>query len=99
MDRYGIPEQVWQSILSTIRQNTRISSIILFGSRAKGNFKDGSDIDLAIKGTELDTGDIVSISVHLDELELPWKIDLVNFSVIADKALIDHIDRRGIILD
>jgi type I restriction enzyme S subunit len=68
----------------------------LFGSRAKGNYKPGSDIDIALWGDELNAKDILSLHVSWNELELPYKLDLLNYTAIKEPALKEHIDRVGI---
>lgn len=96
MHKYGIPLELWDSIISTIQSSEKVSGIILFGSRAKGNYKNGSDIDFALVGKELSTKDIITISAALDDLDLPWQIDLVIFDKITEVSLTEHIKRCGI---
>jgi len=71
---------------------------VLFGSRAKGNCKPGSDVDIALKGDGLKFKDILEMSVELDQLGLPYMFDLVIYSRIDQKSPPDHIDRLGISL-
>ena len=85
-----------KKIKDTILQNSKIKKIILFGSRAKGTAKDSSDIDLSLVGDNLHFKDICEISSKLDEINLPYKIDLVNYDKISNKKLKEHIDRVGI---
>jgi predicted nucleotidyltransferase len=77
-------------------ENAKVETAIIFGSRAKGNYKEGSDIDIVIKGLELNFEDRLNLMQKLDELGLPYKIDLINYYNITDLDLIDHIDRIGI---
>ncbi|MBN2637466.1 MAG: nucleotidyltransferase domain-containing protein [Bacteroidales bacterium] len=69
---------------------------MLFGSRAKGNYNRGSDIDLTIKGDNLTLNDVLDLSIDLDDLMLPYKFDLIIYDRIKEKDLIDHILRVGI---
>lgn len=96
--RYGIKQETWDKITGILRSNPAVEEVILFGSRAKGNFKDGSDIDICVKGTSLSDRDIIVLANELDELNLPWEIDLLRYEEISDKAVIEHIDRVGIVL-
>jgi uncharacterized protein len=96
MHKYGIPHELWDRIISTIQRSEKVTGIILFGSRAKGNYTNGSDIDLALKGKDLSTKDIITISSALDELDLPWQIDLVIFDKVTAASLTEHIKRCGI---
>ena len=72
-----------------------VEQVVLYGSRAKGSYREGSDIDLAVKG-KLTFDNLVKMSVNLDDLNLPWKIDLSLYSQIKNRDLLDHIDRVGI---
>jgi predicted nucleotidyltransferase len=95
---YGIDDTIWERILSILKAHSAIEQIILFGSRAKGNFRNGSDIDLALKGKALSADDILDLRLTLDELNLPWEIDLLHYEAITDPAVKEHIDRVGILL-
>jgi len=96
MLRYGIEDSIWERILSVLKANASIKQIILFGSRAKGNFRNGSDIDLALKGKSISADDVLDLRLKLDELNLPWEIDLLHYETITDPAVKEHIDRVGI---
>ena len=70
--------------------------MILFGSRAKGNFREGSDIDIALKGEETTHDQRDEILRKYDALFIPWKLDLVVYRSIKEPNLREHIDRVGI---
>lgn len=89
----GIPERYSGQIIKVLKQ-TPIQVATLFGSRAIGTFKNGSDIDIAVSGN-LGAKDFGLILVKIDELELPWKIDLLNFEKLNNTNLIDHIKNKG----
>lgn len=74
------------------------TEVVLFGSRAKGNYREGSDIDLALKGPNLDLGAKDSLLARYDKLLLPWKLDVIVYSLIEEPALKEHIDRVGVLL-
>lgn len=67
-----------------------IKNPIIFGSRAKGNYKKGSDIDIAIVGDELKANYILN-----EEVNLPYYFDVVNLEKITNKELLEHIKRVG----
>ncbi|HOT15951.1 MAG TPA: nucleotidyltransferase domain-containing protein [Bacteroidales bacterium] len=94
----GISDHTLSLILKVVQENPKVSEVILFGSRAKGNFVSGSDIDLALKGNEINLNDILELSVNLDKLNLPYKFDLIIYDRIQESALIEHITRNGICL-
>lgn len=94
----GIPAEDLESLIEILMKNKNIEEIILFGSRAKGTYTNGSDIDLTIKGDKLKLHDILDAQIELDKLALPWKVDLNIYNRINEPALIEHINRVGIIL-
>ena len=94
--KYGIPDSVLNEINSVFFQSKKVEKLVLFGSRAKGNFKTGSDIDLAVFGSDLNFSDYLQLSIKLDELELLHKIDLLRFETIENVDLKNHINRVGI---
>ena len=96
IESYGIKEKDWVSILSIIKKSEKIEHVILYGSRAKGNFKYNSDIDLVLVGQEISFLELANIENELDDLLLPYKIDLSLYHTIDNPDLIAHIDRVGI---
>jgi predicted nucleotidyltransferase len=72
-----------------------ISEVILYGSRAKGTHRPGSDLDLTLKGDVLTTNQLMDISGRIDDLLLPYEVDLSIFKHIDNPDLIDHINRVG----
>lgn len=95
---YGISSADIQQVISVIAKNQKIEKIILFGSRAKGNFRNGSDVDLSLKGNGININDVLDISIDIDNLSLPYKFDFVIYDRINEEALLEHINRVGIIL-
>lgn len=91
---FGISQNALDKIKFVLFSVQGIEQVILYGSRAKGNYKEGSDIDLVIKGN-LTFDDLVKISVSLDDLNLPWKIDLSLYSQIKNEKLLEHINKVG----
>jgi predicted nucleotidyltransferase len=91
-------EEDINNVLFLLRKNSKINKIILFGSRAKGTYKTGSDIDLALIGPGLNLNDVLDASVEIEKLSLPYKFDLIIFEKIKEEALIEHIKRVGIVL-
>ena len=93
LEHSGLSEQDVQSIREALRHFTKINEAILYGSRAKGNYRPGSDIDLTLKGNELSHRDLLDNELALDDLLLPYKIDLSLYHQLDNLQLIDHIDR------
>lgn len=91
----GLNPEVWERIVTVFSRYPQISEAILYGSRAKGTYQPGSDIDLSLKGDQLNLPILNKISNELDELLLPYMIDLSIYSQIKNHDLLDHIDRVG----
>lgn len=96
--KYGIKDNIWESIISVFSKHKKIERVILYGSRAKGNYKNGSDIDLTLVGKDISIEDLNSIHLELDELYLPYSFDISVFDKLENKDLIEHINRVGIII-
>ena len=94
---FGLPENHIKLIRSVFEKYTDVSKVILYGSRAKGNFRTGSDIDLTMTGEKLDFDTLLRISTELDDLLLPYNIDLSLFNLIDNKELKEHINGVGVV--
>lgn len=94
---YGLKAEIIESIHQVFRSYPQIREVILFGSRSKGNFREGSDIDLAIKGTDIDLALLSRLDTKLDDLMLPYTFDLLSYPSLKNKALISQIDSTGVI--
>lgn len=94
--KFGLNDNTIEGIQKVLASNPKIDEVFVFGSRAKGNYKEGSDIDLAIKGRNINLDDILKLHGQLDDLNLPYKMDLLDYATIKEKALVEHIDRVGI---
>lgn len=71
---------------------------MIFGSRAKGNYKPGSDVDIALRGENITLNTVNKISFALnEESNMPYQFDVLNYHSIREPALCEHIDRVGIV--
>ena len=95
--RFGLKENIILSIQGVFASFPEVDEVILYGSRAKGNYKPGSDIDLTMKGTNLNLSLVNSINIKLDDLLLPYTFDLSVFNHINNPDLLDHISRLGVV--
>ena len=96
LESCGLPRKVIKKILYIFEQCSDIDQVRLYGSRAKGNYHNGSDIDLAIMGDRINFSQLLKIERALDDLLLPYKIDISLYMQIENKDLLDHINRVGI---
>lgn len=94
---YGLPDQVIERMQRVFARYPQITRVVLYGSRAKGNFRDGSDIDLTVEGADVTLSMMLAIENELDDLLLPYKIDLSLRHQIEDPDLKDHISRVGLV--
>lgn len=95
VDRFGIPSESFKMIISILKKNNKIKEIYLFGSRAKGNYKKGSDIDIAIVADSFSFEELNQIRVEINDLILPYKVDVIDFNKISNSDLKEHILRVG----
>jgi len=93
--RFGLPEEAILEIKSVLALYPEVEKAILYGSRAMGNFKPGSDIDLTLTGEKLTHSHLLGIMSDLDDLLLPWMIDLSLYADLEHSGLREHIDRVG----
>jgi predicted nucleotidyltransferase len=95
---YGLKDKTVQDIKSIFSKNPLIEKVILYGSRAKGNYRTGSDIDITLFGKNLTLDNTVyPLMDKLDELYLPYTFDISIYSQIDNPDLIDHIKRVGVV--
>lgn len=96
-NNFGLLESDLISIFKIISSQEKVEKAVIFGSLAKGNFKNGSDVDLALKGKNLDFDTLSEISYLLnEETNMPHKFDIANYHSIQEPELIRHIDRVGV---
>ena len=91
----GLSKEVMKRIVTVFSQHPQIVEVVLYGSRAKGNYHPGSDIDLSLKGDQLNLKILNQISNNLDDLLLPYMFDLSIFQQIENRDLLEHIERVG----
>ena len=95
--RFGLKEPSIRKICGVFAKYPQIEKAVIYGSRAKGNYKNGSDIDLTLYGgNDLTLPVLYAIMDQIDDLLLPYTIDLSLFSSISDPDVIEHIQRVGV---
>lgn len=97
-NRFGIYEKSYSLILDTLSQYSDIDKALIFGSRTKGNFKKGSDIDIAVYGSKLNNKTVLDLSAALNErIPIPYFCDVVAPENLENQNLVEHINRLGIV--
>jgi predicted nucleotidyltransferase len=94
-DAFGLPMAAHEQILAVLSDYPEVIRVTVFGSRAKGSFRPGSDIDLCLDAPEMSMRRRLELETRLDDLLLPWKIDLLLRHEIDNPALLEHIVRVG----
>lgn len=92
----GLTDSQFSELTQILAICPNIEEAIVYGSRAKGNYKPYSDVELTLKGEHLTWHDLCSIETMLDESSLPYQFDLSDYKTLSNPDLIDHINRRGI---
>ena len=95
MTTTGLDNSDIKKIQSVFNLHPEIEKAILFGSRAKGNHKPASDIDLTLVGNDLTLTIQQTIENELDDLLLPYKFDVSIYHTISSNELLNHIERVG----
>lgn len=95
-NKYGIKEEIYQEMLMIFKEIQQVNQVILFGSRAKGNYKPTSDIDLAVELTDDDKK--LLLIRKLDQMRCALKFDVLNQKQIKNEQLIHDIEKEGIVI-
>lgn len=93
---YGLLDRDIKYIIKALEQHDEIEKAIIFGSRAMGNYKKGSDVDIAIIGESVNRSIIYKLDDCLNEVyPLPYFFDIIQYNAITNENLINHIDNEG----
>lgn len=95
MAEFGLPETTVNTIRRILAEVPAVEKAVIYGSRAKGNYRPGSDIDLSLFGAALDLEILGEIAARLDESPIPYQVDLSIFDRIDHAGLREHIERVG----
>jgi predicted nucleotidyltransferase len=95
--RYGLKNVTIENINNIFTKYPQIEQAVLYGSRAKGNYKNGSDIDLGLYGNKLTLFLVNKVINEIDDLLLPYTFDISIFNHISNSALVEHINRVGVV--
>ena len=93
---FGLDVDTLRNIRKTIAQFPHIEKVLIYGSRAKGNYKAGSDIDITLVAEDLTLkNSVYPLSTALDDLYLPYTFDISIFDQLENPDFVDHILRVG----
>ena len=94
--KYGLDDKYFNALISVFPRHPEVDSVILYGSRAKGNYKPFSDIDITLKGKTLTRQLLGRIFTEIDDLLLPYFLDISIYNKLTDKGFIEAIDKTGV---
>lgn len=96
MHTYGISQKSFELIIEALNARSEVERAVLFGSRALGTARPGSDIDLAIYGINVNPRIASELSRELNERRpIPYKIDVLSYEHTDHQDLKRHIDAHG----
>lgn len=98
MSTTGLTPEQLVLLQQVFKKHPEVATVKIYGSRAKGNFNDRSDVDLVLLGTGIDRHLVADLLMDLADTDLPYTVDLQNYSDIKNRALIEHIDRVGLVI-
>ena len=94
---FGLTALEMDTINAILERHPEVLEALIFGSRAMGRHRTGSDVDIALKGEKLTLNTVSKIIYELnEETNLPYMFDILNYHTINEPALTDHIDRVGL---
>lgn len=90
---FGLSEKTRKMMIEALERHKEIQKAVVFGSRAMGNYKNGSDVDLALYGPSITQNTVNQLSTVLnEELPLPYYFDIIHYESISSKPFKEHID-------
>jgi len=98
MSKTGLTPEQLALLQQVFKKHPEVETVKLYGSRAKGSFHDRSDIDLVVLGAGIDRFLVADLLMDLADADLPYAVDLQNYGEIKNRALIEHIDRVGLVI-
>ena len=97
--QYGLTEQDLRTLKKIFLETPQVEKVILFGSRAMGNYKPGSDVDLAISGSNINFDVVSRLHARLEEQSpMPYFFDVVDLNHLEHPGLAEHIQKQGVII-
>lgn len=93
--KFGLKEETISKINSVFQLHPEVEEVIIYGSRAKGNYRNGSDIDLTLTGLALNYDILSKINLEIDDLNTPYLFDISIFQKLNAPDLEAHIKRIG----
>lgn len=93
--KFGLSQTTIEKIHSVFENHSEIAEVLIYGSRAKGNYREGSDIDISLKGKNLSQAVLSKLHWEIDDLNTPYFYDISIYHQLTSKDLKVHIDNYG----
>ena len=94
-NKFGLSPKISGLLRKVFSEFPEIREVKIYGSRAKGNFRPGSDIDFAVIAPDFAYRDLLKLEDRIDELTLLYKTDLLDYNKLKNPDLKEHIDAVG----
>jgi len=94
--KFGLPDRTVKELFEYFKSKPGVKKVVIFGSRAKGNYKNGSDIDFAV-WTEGKSAYDLRIEAELDDLETPYMFDVIDYNALSHAGMKASIDKDGVV--
>ncbi|MCQ2306916.1 MAG: nucleotidyltransferase domain-containing protein [Bacteroidales bacterium] len=92
---YGLSDTTISDLRLVFIRHANVREVVIFGSRAKGEYREGSDIDLAVIADNLTYNQLMDMMLEIDDLGLLYKVDLIDYNKNKDNPIGEHIRRVG----
>lgn len=96
--KFGLSQWTLDDLNRVFSRHPKIERVIIFGSRAKGNYRPGSDIDLAVEGCDIDHTELMQIRADIADTGLLYMVDVLDYDKVKGSPIGDHIRRVGQLL-
>jgi uncharacterized protein len=97
-ERLGLPLTTLEKLQSVLALHPTIEQAVVYGSRAKRSYRNGSDIDLTLKSESLNFAELMQIEDQIDDLLLPYTVDLSHYQNLTNPDLLEHIEQVGVVI-
>ncbi|HOQ11311.1 MAG: Nucleotidyltransferase domain protein [Spirochaetes bacterium ADurb.Bin218] len=92
--KFGLSEKLLKSMEDIFKLKPQVERVLIYGSRAKGNYSKGSDIDITIVAPEMNFSEYLRLYSMLEDLEIPYRLDVTKYEMLEDNIK-EHIKRVG----
>lgn len=97
-NKFGLKEDLINNIIDILKNHKSLDKAVIFGSRARGDFRYNSDIDIALFGNNLTENDFYKISNEIDEINTHFSFDVLHFDKISKLKLKNNILKDGVVI-